>query len=103
MTAIGGRTLSSHVPRRQALRSPMKVPSTKARIVVTPTRPRVQGSAFITMVFTGVPKLVVIEMPKLRVTTLFQYSPYCTIRLWCCPPPRRVVRARNAWGVICGY
>ena len=60
------------MPRLQALTSPMRVPRTKARTVVTPTRPRVQGRALLTMVRTGVPKLVVIEMPKLNVTTCLQ-------------------------------
>ena len=49
---------------------------------MTPTSPRVQGRACNTMVFTGVPKLVVIEMPKLNVTTCFQYSRYWATKLW---------------------
>jgi hypothetical protein len=73
---MGGNAPSSQPPRRQALTIPMKVPSTKARTVVTPTRPSVQGRACATIVRTGVPKLVVIEIPKLNVTTWCQYSRY---------------------------
>ena len=69
ITKIGGNALSSQLPRFQALTSPMKVPAMKATTVVTPTSPRVHGKAFNTMVLTGVPKLVVIEIPKLKVRT----------------------------------
>src|SRR6266496_1288727 len=39
ITNTGGMMLSSRPPRRHAPRMPMPVPSTKARIVVSPTRP----------------------------------------------------------------
>src|SRR5579875_3158473 len=44
-TNSGGSTLSIAPPRRQALTAPIAVPATNARIVVTPTRPSVHGSA----------------------------------------------------------
>ena len=76
MTKIGGSALSSQPPRLQALIRPMNVPRMKASTVVTPTSPSVHGSAWNTIVSTESPKLVVIEMPKLNVTTCFQYSTY---------------------------
>ncbi len=72
ITKIGGKALSSQLPRIHPLSRPINVPRRKAMTVVTPTRPRVQGRAWKTMVLTDVPKLVVIEMPKLKVTTRFQ-------------------------------
>ena len=52
----------------------------KAATVVTPTSPSVHGSACSTMLLTDVPKLVVIEMPKLNVSTCSQYVKYWLIR-----------------------
>ncbi len=72
MTEAGGRIASSQLPLIQPLTSPIRVPTTKARTVVTPTSPSVQGKAASTIVLTGVPKLVVKEMPKLKVSTCFQ-------------------------------
>ncbi len=45
MTNTGGRMLSSRPPRRQADTMPSPVPRTKARTVVTPTRPSVHQIA----------------------------------------------------------
>ena len=81
MMKIGGSALSSQEPRRQALTRPISVPRMKARTVVTPTSPSVHGSACITILLTGVPKLVVIEMPKLNVRTRPQYVKYWDTRL----------------------
>ena len=86
-TNIGGRTLSSQVPLRQALTKPMKVPRKNAINVVTPTRPSVHGTAWVTMTSTDLPKLVVSEIPKFRVTTCSQYVTYWLARPWCALPP----------------
>ena len=63
MTKIGGMALSISPPRRQAPTSPIIVPSTKARTVVTPTSTSVQGSAWSTSCITGSGKNVS-EIPK---------------------------------------
>ncbi len=47
ITNTGGRMLSSQLPRRHAPTMPMPVPSRNARMVVTPTRPSVHGSALL--------------------------------------------------------
>ena len=62
MTKIGGMTLSMSPPRLHPI-SPIIVPSTKARIVVTPTSTRVHGSAWRTSFITGSGKNVS-EIPK---------------------------------------
>ena len=52
ITNTGGRTLSTALPRRQPATVPIRVPKTKARSVVIPTSPTVQGSACLITVFT---------------------------------------------------
>ena len=67
---MGGSTPSSIPPRRQAARRPMNVPSTKARIVVTPISPSVHGRACPTWCMTESGKKVS-DVPR-RSRAMFQ-------------------------------
>src|SRR5580658_9273095 len=101
-TNIGGRALSSQVPLLHALIRPMKVPNIKASNVVMPTRPSVHGRAWYTIASTDLPKLVVREMPKLKVVTCSQYVAYWEGRLWCVVPPSSARSEWSACGLRCG-
>src|ERR1700688_1518427 len=96
----GGRTLSSAPPRRQAAMAPNDVPIKNPRIVLTPTRPSDQGSAWAMILLTGSGKFGPSDIPKLKWKLLLRYSKYDEIRLRWLLIPKATSRAFRDDGVM---
>src|ERR1700692_1702185 len=77
----GGRMLSSAPPRRHAAMAPNAVPIKNPRIVLAPTRPSDQGSAWAMILLTGSGKFGPSDIPKFRRMQLLRYSTYEVSRL----------------------